>query len=668
MAFAACCQSMAGIAVLDMTQRNKENETSGDWSRCLYSATYLCDIAGYDYIVTESLDEAMGHELILFSSCITANSFTPDEWQTIDSWVAHDGGVLMSPAFRSVAADSKEIVGGLLGIDVDKSGVKSSARPFINWNPEYFDDPDLEYIDDEYERVTSLGTAKSYLLVPTDAEILAHFDGDDVAVTRNMRGKGKAYIIPVAWRDVVQRNQLNKDLSSSRVYSNGFEPSSDVWALLLRSVYASNAGVSVWKFTVPGGYTQVLVPTHDCDSKTAYDEMHFMADYEKSLGFNGHYFLTVHYFSDKVNFGHSYLSDFYNETTIPKVKELLDAGHTVGSHSICHFPDFNKTRNTDVVSKDEYAHRATCVDGVSSGASTWAEIVLSKQILEEDLGNKVRSFRSGHLCVNPDFHDMLKEGEYEFQSCYAAGDLLSQFPFFGRFDNTWDGEQSNVLTMPLHISDVYDSNDVGGPLNNDTWESHIAPDMWYDTMQKLRGNYASAILLIHPNREWKMTLQKKLVDQLDRSEVGFYNFEDYGDFWISRLNADYSYDYDKASGLLTIITDTDNLSKSKMTFAAEVYNGDIVGAVIKNADGSANLETDIRQISSHRYLIVPKIYNFGDDNAVGEVSRIDCEPSGIYDLSGRTLYNGGDIDSALTTLPKGIYVVKDGNKTRKLII
>ncbi len=662
-----CFHAVAGIAVLDITESNLENESSGDWSRCLYSATYLCDIAGYDYTVTKSLDDAMEQNVILLSSCITTLSFSHDEWESIDSWV-NEGGVLVSPAFRSVATASKDIVDNLFGIDVDNSGVKSSERTLIEWNPDFFDDPELEYIDDANERATSIGNAKSYALSATDAEVLACFNTGETAVVRNVHGNGKTYIIPVAWRDVVQRNQLNKDLNSSRVYNNGFEPSSDVWALFLRSIYAHNAGFSVWKFTVPSGYTQLLVPTHDCDSRTAYEEMHYMSDYEQSLGLSGHYFLTVHYFSDKLNFGHSYLSDFYNEETIPKAQALLDAGHTVGSHSICHFPDFNKTRNTDVVTRDEYAFRATCIDGVSTGASTWAEIVMSKQIIQEDLGNTVRSFRSGHLCVNPDFHAMMEEADYSFQSCYTGGDILSEFPFFGRFDNQWSGEPSNVLTMQLHISDVYNNKEGQMPLNDDTWNIHPAPEQWNDAMNKLRRNYASAILLIHPNREWKMTLQKRLIDQLDLNEVGLYNFEDYGDFWVSRLNTEYTYDFDKDSGKLAITTDTESLKVSHMTFAVDIFDGILDRAEIKSPDGCEILESDIRQISDHRYLVIPKIYNYGQDDVVDIIPDVGCISRGIYDLNGRLVYNGINIDEAVKSIPKGIYVVNENNSVKKLKI
>ncbi|MDE6638004.1 MAG: hypothetical protein K2K32_07200, partial [Muribaculaceae bacterium] len=592
----------AGIAVLDICERNYEVESLGTGSRQVYSASYLCDIAGYDYIVTDSLEEAMNEDMILLANVMTNTSFSKEELGNIAEWIKA-GGVFVVPAIKSVPSSATDEIAEIFGIDAKGRFTKSTDRKLIKWNSEYFADRELEYIDEDHERETSIGTVNSYIFTPNTCDVLANFSDGNAAVARNVLGKGAAYLSGVSWRDVVQRNQLNKDQNSSRQYNNGFEPSSDVWALFLRSIYAKAKGVSVWKFTVPAGYIQLLVPTHDCDSRTAYDAMHYMSEYEKSLGMKGHYFLTVHYFSDKVNFGHSYLSDFYNSETIPKAIELLNDGHTVGSHSLCHFPDFNKTRNTDVVTREEYAHRATCVDGTSTGVSTWAEIVMSKQILEEDLGNNVRSFRSGHLCVNPDFHAMLEEGNYNFQSCYTGGDILSEFPFFGRFNNDWTGDQSNVLTMQLHISDVYNNKEGQEPLNNDTWDHHNCVNDWESAMQKLRGNYASAILLIHPNRDWKMTLQKRLVERLDLSEVGMYNFEDYGDFWISRLNNKYTYNFNEADGQLTIITDDiSDLKKNLMTYCVEISDQPVTSVVISNGDGTEVYDAKIKKLTDTRYL------------------------------------------------------------------
>lgn len=664
-----CSDAAARIAVLDITQRNFDNETSGDYSRQVYSATYLCDIAGYDYILTDDLETAMNEDLILFGNLITNTSFSLQELSTLAEWVKA-GGTIIVPAIKNVSASCTGIISELFGIDATKKFTKQSDRTLINWNPEFFGERELEYIDEENERATSIGKIKSFTFTPASCDVLAYFSTGEAAVARNSYGKGHAYLTGVAWRDVVQRNQLNKDQNSSRFYNNNFEPSSDVWALFLRSIYAKAQGISVWKFTVPAGYTQLLIPTHDCDSRTAYDEMHFMSEYEKSMGLSGHYFLTAHYYSDKVNFGHSYLSDFYNSETIPKAAALIKDGHTVGSHSICHFPDFNKVRNTDIVTREEYEKRATCEDGTSSGASTWAEIVLSKQIIEKDLGNHIRSFRSGHLCVNPDFHDMLETGKYEFQSCYTAGDLLSEFPFFGRYSNEWEKEQSKVLTMPLHISDVYNNKD-GEPLNNDTWNTHRAPDEWESAMKKLRGNYASAILLIHPNREWKMILQKRLIERLPQSEVGLYNFEDYGDFWISRLNCDYSYSFNEKDGVLTITANTQELKKSLMTFGVEISGHDVKSVVICNDNATEAYAATLKRLSGTRYLAVPDFSN--KITGVEEIGSDDTTsmftgPASVYDINGTLIRTLTDRDDRLSDLPKGLYIIKGGSSSRKIII
>ncbi|MDE5841066.1 MAG: hypothetical protein K2H49_09120, partial [Muribaculaceae bacterium] len=437
----------ASIAVLDINDQKEDDS----FSQQAYSATYMCDIAGYEYILTQSLEDAMNENVILLANLITATSFTEDEFILLKQWI-EEGGVLVAPAITGIPSSCKDIVAEIFGIDAAGKLTQRSNRPIIRWNPDHYGDKELEYMDEDHERDTSIGEIRSYTFTPDTCDVLASYSTGEAAVARNILGKGTAYTAGISWLDVIERNQLNKDKNSSRQYNNGFEPSADIWSLFLRSIHAKAMGLSVWKFTVPAGYTQLLIPTHDCDSRTAYDEMHFMSEYEQSIGLKGHYFLTTHYFSDKINFGHSYLSDFYNQETLPKAARLLEEGHTIGSHSICHFPDFNKTRNTDVVTREEYAHRATCEDGKSTGASTWAEIVMSKQILEEDLGNTVRSFRSGHLCVNPDFHAMLEEGNYSFQSCYTGGDLLSEFPFFGRHNNDWNQEKTRVLTMQLHIS------------------------------------------------------------------------------------------------------------------------------------------------------------------------------------------------------------------------
>lgn len=597
----------AGITVLDMTGRNRtESETEGDYSRQLYSARYMCQIAGNPYTVTADLREAMTGAVMLLSSDLTADSFSADELRTLIAWV-REGGVLLAPALRTAASDTlAPLLSELFGVDAAAMPPRSNTNLRLYWNPAFASDAELAYFDEAEERETSVGAIKTFPMTATTADVLATFADSTAAVVRHPIGQGAAYVVGLLWRNVIQRNQLNKDSEASRRYNNGFEPSADVWAFLLRQLYAKAVGVSVWKFTAPDGYLQVLVPTHDCDSRTAYDAMHYMADYEQSLGLRGHYFFTTHYYSDKENFGHSYLSAFYNEETIPKAAALLAEGHTGGSHSVCHFPDFNLCQNTDTVTPEEYALRATYVDGASRGVSTWAEIVMSKQILERDLHHTVRSFRSGHLCVNADFNRMLEVGDYDFASCYTAGDLLSEFPFYGRLGNAWGGEQTRVLQLPLHISDVYSGSSSGAPsLSDDNWETHRAVSDWVAAMRKLRGNYASAILLIHPNRAWKMSLEQRLVDSLDRQQVGLYNFEDYGDFWKARLSTDFQYAYDAATHCLTIRTDLAAVDRERLTFAVDAADT-LAAAYLCDSVASSLRPCRLQRIAPRRYLLLPE--------------------------------------------------------------
>lgn len=589
------------IAVLTKTDESMDQTAI----EALYSAGYLCDVAGYSYFSTDDLASALGNaSLLLLASGFDSYPLSSSDYEAIEEWVK-GGGVLVSPAVERLRSADKSYISTLCGIDASAAIATSKLRYIINWDCANESMPELDYFDQPEEQATSIGNVPSYaytLDADFPAETMARYEDGTPAVLRHSLGNGTVYLAGVAWREVILRNQLNKDRSASRCYNNGFEPSADVWALWLRSIVASHKEASVWKFTVPAGFTQLLIPTHDCDSRTAYDAMHFMSDYEASIGCKAHYFLTTHYFRDRDYHDTAYLSAFYDAASIAQSKELLAAGHTVGSHSICHFPDFEKCKNMDVVTREEYARRATCVDGVSTGASTWAEVVMSKQILEEDLSNHVRSFRSGHLCNNSDMPKALVMGDYEFASTFTGGDLLSEFPFFMRESNSWAGNPTGVLQIPLHISDVYNGNHTA--LNDDTWETHQCVDDWVSAMNRLHGNYASAVLLIHPNREWKMELEKRLVERLDPDETGFYNFEAYGDFWKTRLDLPCHLLYDKEENIMTIISDPEAVDANKVTFVIEAKQ-EPESVTVTDAEGNSTLACRLRQLQPGRYLAIP---------------------------------------------------------------
>ena len=382
------------MALLDMTNLNKEDETS---KRNVYSADYMLEVAGVPNFRTQYLGEATeGADMILLSSEVKKGSFSVSQLDSLIRWV-EAGGVLVASCLSDPNGERKEKLRQLFGV---ASVTKGKTRYTLNWSADHFADKELEYIDEEEERVVSLGRGKKrlgesimtcgYALADsTTAEVLARYDTGENAVVRHRLGRGTAYLFGFQWRDVIQRSQLNKDFEAQRIYSNAFEPSADVVPLFVRSVFAKHRKVGVWKFTIPDGYESLIIPTHDCDSRTSYDSMYYISQYERALDLKSHFFLTVHYFRDA-----GYLSDFYDDVTKEKARLLLADGHTVGSHSICHFPDFSVTDRfpLTVVTQDEYAAQAhhendSTSTGTTTGGSTWAEVVLSKQIIENDLQN-----------------------------------------------------------------------------------------------------------------------------------------------------------------------------------------------------------------------------------------------------------------------------------------
>ena len=652
------------VCVLDITSRISEIEAS---SRNVYSAEYMMELAGLPYFTTTSLSDAMQQStMILLSSEVKKSAFTADELNSLSQWV-ENGGILVSPAASVLNNSSADATAAknLFGV----SGInKNKARYQLIWSADHYNDKELEYIDEPEERTTSLGRGKkltgesinsfAYTLSEgSDAEVLANFDDNTNAVIRRSLGKGKVYLFGYLWRDVIQRSQLNKDFEAQRQTSNAFEPSADVTPLFLRSAFTRNQRVSVWKFTIPDGFQSLIIPTHDCDSRTAYDSMFYMSEYERDLRLKAHYFLTVHYFRDA-----GYLSAFYDNITKEKARLLLNDGHTVGSHSVCHFPDFSKTDRfpMTVVTKEEYAqmvhHEAEPSDvGISTGGSTWAEVVLSKQIIEDDLGNDVRSFRTGHLCMNNNIPLAEQQAGYEFSSCFAAGDVLSEFPFRERLGKTWDGDFNGVLVMPLHISDVISAD----PINADNWPEKSA--MWHEVQGKLQGNYAPAILLIHPNRKWKMLAEELFVNMTDLKKVGLYNFEDWGDFWNARRQLDFDYVYNETDATLDINLNNAIQTVEHLRFAIDLTSvSDKVEDIrIFNSEGKQIAHGEIESIADNRLLVTPQPY---------DATEITDTPSTDEDQWNGTaeIYNIAGMQQP--ALSRGFFIVRDRNgNTRKIL-
>ncbi|MDL2330935.1 hypothetical protein LJC62_02855 [Odoribacter sp. OttesenSCG-928-A06] len=530
--------------LFDITDREYDYR---DEERQLYSARHMMNVAGLPYIESRTFSDILANSLVLISSPIGEKTFTDEEVEALIAWV-EEGGVIISPYCKH--QEMSDLFGG------EGSGYQKT-RYAMSWIEG--DYPELSYFNAPNEKTISLGNAeydgvKTYAYSLKEGGVaMAHFSTGEPAVVKKETGKGKTYLFGLEWRDVIQRPQMNKDFNAQRIYSNGFEPSADVFPLFLRSVWNSINEVSAWKHTIPEGYETVLLPTHDIDSRTGYDSMFYMSDYEKGLKFKAHFFMTTHFHRDGIN------GIYYDKSSVKNALKVKANGHTIGSHSTNHLPDFNIAsrfpKGDASVTKDNYQPLHNTETGITSGGTTYGEIYLSKVLLDNDLGLNIRAFRPGHLCMNKYVAEVLDESKFNLSSIYSACDVLTAFPYYLRKGNDWTQELTSVLEIPMHISDVFN-----GFINETTYPEVV--EIWKSIIPELANNYAPCVLLIHPNRKWKMEALKLFVESFDRTKYGLFNFEEYGDFWAARSKFAFDFSYDEATSIFAIKASKKLIEKS----------------------------------------------------------------------------------------------------------
>lgn len=243
---------------------NKEN---------LASAIHMAEVAGMPYIISTDVSESLTYPFVLVTSTLRDETFSTDETTQLINYVS-EGGVLIAPFIKS------EYYFELFGINYTKL---ESNRYWLKWNVED-NHPELKWINEEEEKELPLADLEYYRSIytrgytPEDATVLAHFEDNTAAITKHTYGLGTAYALGFELKDVVLRNLLNKDYNANRMYSNGFEPTTDMFLLFLREIYRANQSVAIHKHTSPGNSSSVILLTHDVDSNTGMDSMYYFSN------------------------------------------------------------------------------------------------------------------------------------------------------------------------------------------------------------------------------------------------------------------------------------------------------------------------------------------------------------------------------------------------------
>jgi hypothetical protein len=464
---------------------------------------------GIPFFVTRDLHTALRHKLVLIYPGIEPNSLPPEAVGLFEQHMIRGGTIFAQNVFWRALEPTFGVEGYL-----PLRSRHHMALTGVN-------DEILQYLDRPQEREVQLGSPTLEQVIWTNGysptskgKVLARFEDGSAAVVTCSRGKGRSYLIGLSFDDVVTRNQQNRDFEAQRIYVNGFEPGTDIWLLMLRAWYETYSESGVRIATIPDGMRSALMLSHDVDWEYSFQPALQFAKVERSRGLSSTLFVQTKYLPD-VN-----SRAFFFGKNLDVLREAKAIGADIESHTVLHSHGFNHAvLGSGHESYANYRARATGRD-TAEGITALGETCVSKSLLDGEMHQQTRFFRSGHLRVPPSLPEALERCGYEFDSSFTADDVLTSFPYKLNLDLGWS-EESSIYEFPVSIEDEE------SPL-----ESRL--DRTLDLIQANADNNAPTVILIHSNNaDSKLKAEQELLQRLPR-DILVTNMSDFARFWKAR--------------------------------------------------------------------------------------------------------------------------------------
>jgi hypothetical protein len=289
----------------------------------LLGLTHSLREMGIPFFVTRDLDRALAHRLVVLYPAVDAKTFTDQQVQALTRHVEEGGSVFA----QNVFASTLRALFGFNGYQASRKRYHvvftGSSSPLLK----YFDRPEEKEIWLGKESYPEIFWTNGYAADPA-ASVLARFEDGSAALLEKHAGRGSAYLVAAGFKDLVLRNQVNRDYDAERKYVNAFEPGADVWLLLLRAWYESASTDAVRLATIPDGMRSVLLLSHDVDWEDAVTRTADFAQMESRHHVTSTFFIQTKFVSDANS------RAFFFGANLDFLRRLRVDGFSLGSHSI----------------------------------------------------------------------------------------------------------------------------------------------------------------------------------------------------------------------------------------------------------------------------------------------------------------------------------------------
>jgi hypothetical protein len=355
----------------------------------------------------------------------------------------------------------------------------------------------------------------AYSYTQTRQPPLATYEDGTVAITQKFYGGGRAYAVGIDLGFLLLRGYNNRAEEFARSYVNQFEPSLDVLLGLVKAIYQAGEPSAVTIGTVPFGKSLSVLLTHDIDYTKSMENAIAYAEYEKSQGIQGTYFIQTKYIRD-------YNDDvFFNQHGVNLLKQLAGLGMDLGSHTVAHSKELkNFPLGSGAEQYPSYSpfvkNRSTALNGTILG-----ELRVSKFLIETFSGQPVSSFRPGELSNPFALPQALAATGYLFSSSVTANSSLTHLPFQLNYGRGTDAEL-NVYEFPVTVEDE-EFPQMGQQL-----------PAALELAQRIRRYGGCFVVLIHPNvLDHKLEFEKSFVEAV--KDFGWFgSVTEFGHWWSAR--------------------------------------------------------------------------------------------------------------------------------------
>lgn len=481
---------------------------------------------GIPFRITRHVNEALAHKVVLVYPMISGKVLKPEELQALAEF-PKTGGTLIGV---------QVLGGGLNQVFGFRDAIASRQRYGVTLAQT---DPLLAGLTDPREQQLRVGIRDKGIEVIgtygyTEASApLARFEDGTAAITQVVHGRGRAYAIGLDLGFLLLKGYNNRGEELVKTFDNEFDPTLDVWLRLIKSMYRTAQDEAVTVGTVPFGKSLSVMMTHDVDFTQSIKNAVDYAEYEKSQGLVGTYFIQVKYirdFNDDI---------FFNDEGVRYVKRLAELGMELGSHTIAHSRVFNQFPMGS--GRESYPSYAPFVKDRTTAynASVLGELRVSKFLIDHFSGQTIVSFRPGELSNPFGLPQALLATGYRYSSTATANNSLTHLPYQLNYDRLIDSEV-DVFEFPVTIEDE------ALPKMGDRLPQAL------EVAKRISRYGGSVVVLIHPNiLDHKLAFEKGFVEGV-RPYAWFGSVGEFGRWWAARNRVEVDVARDTTSMRVTL--------------------------------------------------------------------------------------------------------------------